>query len=61
MFKKLLISTLIERFNETEELKLDKEYFIYNGKELNIKMTVEEAGLKDNDIVYIKKFKFIKN
>ena len=59
--KSYLISTLIEQFNKTTELNLDEEYFIYNGKELNKNMSVEEAGLKNNDIVYIKKFKFIKN
>ena len=59
--KSYLISTLIEQFNESEKLKLDEEYFIYNGKELNKNKNVEEAGLKDNDIVYIKKFIFIKD
>jgi len=59
--KSYLISTLIEQFNKTTKLNLDEEYFIYNGKELNKNMSVEEAGLKNNDIVYIKKFKFIKN
>ena len=59
--KSYLISTLIEQFNETTKLNLDEEYFIYNGKELNKNKNVEEAGLKDNDIVYIKKFIFIKD
>jgi len=59
--KSYLISTLIELFNKTTKLNLDEEYFIYNGKELNKNMSIEEAGLKNNDIVYIKKFKFIKN
>ena len=59
--KSYLISTLIEQFNETTKLNLDEEYFIYNGKELNKNKNVEEAGLKDNDIVFIKKFKFIKD
>lgn len=59
--KSYLISTLIEQFNKLTKLNLDEEYFIYNGKELNKNMSVEEAGLKNNDIVYFTKFKFIKN
>ena len=59
--KSYLISTLIEQFNKTTKLNLDEEYFIYNGKELYKNKNVEEAGLKDNDIVFIKKFKFIKD
>ena len=58
--KSYLILILIEIFIKTTKLNLDEEYFIYNGKELNLNMSVEDAGLKNNDIVYIKKFKFLK-
>lgn len=46
------ISTLIKIIENNFNLVIDE--LIFNNRQLETDLTIEEAGLKNNDIIYIK-------
>ena len=47
------VSDLIERFRKRCNLYDEKAKFIYDGKNLNVDLTVEEAGIKNNYYIFV--------
>ena len=48
------VSDLITKFrNKAHDTELQHEKFIFNAKRLNMSLTVAEAGLSNNSIIYV--------
>ena len=48
------VSTIIQAYrNKTQDFDAEHEKFIYNAKRLNETLTVAEAGMSNNSVVYV--------